>query len=359
VLWGPLFLFSTANPFSTLQNGVQDVTVTFDLRTTDGASFALSQEQRTSMYTLFVATSASFQTAPSNEQLAQYDPFFRTQISDFLRDGERDKIQRVSVDRDAGVGWQINLPARLRLESSLLSNSSGAAVRLRCIFTRRDSTVQPQMVYSTEWSSLSRNETDYLHKVIASTNDTYLDGVLPLPNTRYPLYLRLPEQGTALPLGTQKTSVVLGHNVTVSEREVLGVTVTTLFESWSLYANRTRDEDANENGRSDSGLLFVLISDKIAAGFVTSATSMGAVVFYGTVVIAVGRVMRGFVAEIVKDAIYRDPDKVTELMTLCEDMFKARFLREFKIERHLHLQLRDIFRNFERLYHYTTNEYIH
>ena len=81
---------------------------------------------------------------------------------------------------------------------------------------------------------------------------------------------------------------------------------------------------------------------------------MGAVVFYGTVVIAVGRVMRGFVAEIVKDAIYRDPDKVVELMALCEDMFAARFLREFGVEEDLHDELRDVFRNFERLYRYTT-----
>ena len=352
LLWGPLFLFSTANPFSTLQNDVQDLAVTFELRTTDNANLGLSQEQRTSTYTLFLATSASFQTAPSDEQLAEYDPFFRTQIADFLSVGERDKIQRVSVDRDAAVGWQINLPARLRLEGSLLSNSTSAAVRLRCTFTRRDSAVQPQMLYSTQWSSLTVNETDFLYKMIA--NDTYLDSMLPLPQTRYPLYLRLPEEGVAVPLGTQETSLLLGHNVSVSERQVLGTTITTLYESWSLYANRTRDEGANENGRSDSGLLFVLISDKIATGLVTSAISMGAVVFYGTVVIAVGRVMRGFVAEIVKDAIYRDPDKVVELMALCEDIFAARFLREFGVEEDLHDELRDVFRNFERLYRYTT-----
>ena len=352
VLWAPLFLFSTANPFSTLRNDVIDVSISFDLRTTDNANAALTEEQRTSTYTLFLASSASFQAEPSDELLSQYDPFFRTQISDFLGVGERDKIQRVSVDRDAAVGWQINLPARLKLQSSLQSNSTGAAVRLRCVFTRQDSALQPQMLYSTDWSGLTTNETDFLYKMIG--NDTFLDSVLPLPNTMYPLYLRLPEQGAALPLGTQQTQVQLGHNVSLSERLILGSTVTTLYESWSLFANRTRFEDANDNGRADSGLLFVLINDKIATGIVTSALSMGAVVFYGTVVIAVGRVMRGFVAEIVKDAIYRDPDKVTSLMELCEDMFAARFLREFGLEEDLHDDLRDVFRNFERLYRYTT-----
>lgn len=352
VLWAPLFLFSTANPFSTLQNDVQDISVTFDLRTMDNANLGLSQEQRTSTYILFTATSASFAAAPSDDQLEQYDPFFRTQLSDFLGDGERDKIQRVSVDRDAAMGWQINPPARMRLEDSLSSNSTSAAIRLRSVFTRRDSALQTQIAYSTEWSALTKNETDFLFKMIA--NDDFLDSVLPLPNAEYPLYLRLPEQGAAVPLGTQRTSVILGHNVSISEREVLGTNVTTLYESWSLYANRTRNEDANGNGRSDSGLLFVLISDKIATGIVTSATSMGAVVFYGTVVIAVGRLMRGFVAEIVRDAIYRDPDKVEELMALCEDMFAARFLREFGVEEDLHDELRDVFRNFERLYRYTT-----
>jgi hypothetical protein len=352
VLWAPLFLFSTANPFSTQRNDVIDVSISFDLRTTDNANAALTEEQRTSTYTLFLATSASLQAAPSDEQLEQYDPFFRTQIADVLGDSERDKIQRVSVDRDAAVGWQINLPARLRLESSLMANSTGAAVRLRCVFTRQDSALQPQILYSTAWSGLTTNETDVLYKMIG--NDTYLDSVLPLPSTVYPLYLRLPEQGAAIPLGTQQTSVLLGHNVSVFPRVVLGESVTTLYESWSLFANRTRDEDANGDGRSDNGLLFVLINDKIATGLVTSALSMGAVVFYGTVVIAVGRVMRGFVAEIVKDAIYRDPDKVTELMALCEDMFAARFLREFGVEEDLHDELRDVFRNFERLYRYTT-----
>jgi hypothetical protein len=39
---------------------------------------------------------------------------------------------------------------------------------------------------------------------------------------------------------------------------------------------------------------------------------------------------------------------------LCEDIFAARFLSLFSVEEELHEELRDIYRNMQRLYRYTS-----
>ena len=82
--------------------------------------------------------------------------------------------------------------------------------------------------------------------------------------------------------------------------------------------------------------------------------SLGVLGFYAVGVLALGKILRSELQEIVRSALYKDPDFVDSLLKLCEDIFAARFLQLFAVEEDLHDELRDIFRNMQRLYRYTT-----
>ena len=68
-------------------------------------------------------------TARSDSQLEQLDPSYARQISQFM--DRRDQLQRIVVNKDAQINWQLNQPARRELELSLSSNTTTAEVQLQ------------------------------------------------------------------------------------------------------------------------------------------------------------------------------------------------------------------------------------
>jgi len=66
-------------------------------------------------------------------------------------------------------------------------------------------------------------------------------------------------------------------------------------------------------------------------------------------------VLRSMTTDTVRDALYKDPDRTTELYQLCLDMKAARSYGDFELEERLHDELRDVFRNLTRLYSLTAH----
>ena len=81
---------------------------------------------------------------------------------------------------------------------------------------------------------------------------------------------------------------------------------------------------------------------------------MGIVGIYAVFVYAVGVALRAYTTRIITEAVYTDPDTTESIELICNNLYTARKLKLFKVEKLLHTQLRDIVRDLEKFYNETT-----
>jgi hypothetical protein len=163
------------------------------------------------------------------------------------------------------------------------------------------------MTGTSPWSELSTAQTAEIYDMITrSCPERVCPSSGPVRiSALYPLYIRLGETGSPRQLGSEYSDVELNHNVTFQiDRFQTGdiELPVEVNEWWSVASNRSG---------AGEGLAFVLVNDKLAgAGLASSLLSLGVVGFYVVGVLAAGRMIRGELSEIVRDALYRDPDMV-------------------------------------------------
>eukprot|EP00753_Platysulcus_tardus_P003067 PLAT12228.1.p1 GENE.PLAT12228.1~~PLAT12228.1.p1 ORF type:complete len:1010 (-),score=551.83 PLAT12228.1:62-2737(-) len=328
VLFGPLVLFSSANPKQD-DNPVHGVSVSTYL-STPGATFPLWQSD--SYQSLTTYSPPQFDALQS--KLSAKGVF----LDDQLRTGG---VQRIEMMPYSLEQWDVSAPSLASLRDLLADGNRTVTLHVDITFTRSApaNALYPMVKHTRPLSPTQRQQ---LTNMVNGSSSTPMEVL-----NAFPAAYQLPPTGAVSELHANSGpmpgfQLLLSHNTTV-------LNPATNNNWWTVRPlNATR---------ASQGLSFIIASDKVISGFQGSDYSVTTIYF--TVVLAIGRFFRTLfsspTSRIIMDEMpYPDP-----LMELVEGVYIARMEQyegHFKDEVKLYEFLVRLFRSPEILLRITKDK---
>jgi len=305
VLFGPLLLFSSANPVSS-SNNVQSAQLSLSIVAPNGEFELLS-----------------ISSVSSNTQIR--DPAYADMKTLRLVD-ENDKItniQNLTMVRYSDDYWKISPPSLAALQASLQDPDVAMSARLTYSFTR-PGPANYRTVHGQHAIDLSNENCQQLARVF---NHSDPSASIRLPGLS-PAYLRLPATADPVVLSDDYYDVNLTLRATTP---VVHAEAGNVW--WELQRVSKSSNDTLYAPR------FICVNNPIWQGPLFAGLSYSVIGLYVTVVLAVGQFVRFLFANQVQRIQFEELHDVDDLIKFCDGIYIARqngdLLREEKLYRRL------------------------
>ncbi|XP_067256339.1 piezo-type mechanosensitive ion channel component 1 isoform X2 [Chanodichthys erythropterus] len=332
IIWFPLLFISLVKSVVGVVNHPVDVTVTVKLGGYEPL-FTMSVQQQS--------------IKPYTEQDYNHlnNHFGKNAVAmQFITMYSYEDIVTANIEGSSGSVWQISPPSRQELIKELLGSAGDMTLRLDWNFQRdlgKGGTVEH--TFDRHSISLARENpvrADLASLLLGNRKDPVL-----VPHM-FPNYIRAPNGAEAKPVSQLYNGGEEGYqDVTLSLMREASVNTTGAQEWWDISIADCRD--------SCDVLPMVIFNDKVSPPSLGFLAGYGIMGLYVSVVLVIGKFVRGFFSEISHSIMFEELPCVDRILKLCMDIFLVRETGELELEEELYSKLIFLYRSPETMIKWT------
>uniref|UniRef100_UPI00398E3A9B piezo-type mechanosensitive ion channel component 1 isoform X2 n=1 Tax=Pristiophorus japonicus TaxID=55135 RepID=UPI00398E3A9B len=259
-------------------------------------------------------------------------------------------VMTAHIEGSSGSLWSVSPPSRQAMINELNSNESVMTLRLMWTF-QRDLNVGGIHEHTSEKHTIDLDPENPVRKQLADL----LLGTRKEPvliSHMLPKYIRAPNGLDANPVQQMYPEHENSYlNVTMELQRHTGKDANdsdSILEWWVI---QTKTEECKQNECNE--LQMVIFSDKVSPpslGFLAGHGIMG---LYISIVLVVGKFVRGFFSEISYSIMFEELPCVDRILKLCHDIFLVRENGELEVEEELYAKLIFLYRSPETMIKWT------
>ncbi|XP_054882093.1 piezo-type mechanosensitive ion channel component 1 isoform X2 [Poeciliopsis prolifica] len=332
IIWFPLLFISLVRSVVGVVNHPIDVTVTFKLGGYEPLFTMSVQQQSIHPYTA-----------------AEYDQLTKTfgdnaVAMQFITLYSYEDIVTAVIEGSSGSVWRISPPSRQEVIKELLNSPVDLTLRLAWTFQRdlgKGGTVEHTFgkhSIDLEPGNPVREELAYL--LIGNRTEPVL-----IPHM-FPNYMRAPNGAEAKPVSQlYKDDEADYQNINLSLKSDRSVNGSWGQEWWDIYVVPCQ--------QPCSVLRMVIFNDKVSPPSLGFLAGYGIMGLYVSVVLVIGKFVRGFFSEISHSIMFEELPCVDRILKLCTDIFLVRETGELELEEELYSKLIFLYRSPETMIKWT------
>uniref|UniRef100_A0A3B3UIH2 Piezo type mechanosensitive ion channel component 1 (Er blood group) n=1 Tax=Poecilia latipinna TaxID=48699 RepID=A0A3B3UIH2_9TELE len=332
IIWFPLLFISLVRSVVGVVNHPIDVTVTFKLGGYEPLFTMSVQQQSIHPFTA-----------------AKYDQLTKTfgdnaVAMQFITLYSYEDIVTAVIEGSSGSVWRISPPSRQEVIKELLNSHVDLTLRLAWTFQRdlgKGGTVEHTFgkhSIDLEPGNPVREELAYL--LIGNRTEPVL-----VPHM-FPNYMRAPNGAEAKPVSQlYKDDEADYQNITLSLKSDRSVNGSGGQEWWDIAVAPCRPPC--------NVLPMVIFNDKVSPPSLGFLAGYGIMGLYVSVVLVIGKFVRGFFSEISHSIMFEELPCVDRILKLCTDIFLVRETGELELEEELYSKLIFLYRSPETMIKWT------
>ncbi|XP_028736679.1 piezo-type mechanosensitive ion channel component 1 isoform X1 [Peromyscus leucopus] len=342
IIWFPLLFMSLIRSVVGVVNQPIDVTVTLKLGGYEPL-FTMSAQQ---------PSIVPFTQQAYEELSQQFDP--NPLAMQFISQYSPEDIVTAQIEGSSGALWRISPPSRAQMKQELYNGTADITLRFTWNF-QRDLAKGGKVEYTNEKHTLELAPNSTERRQLAQLLEGRPDQSVVIPHL-FPKYIRAPNGPEASPVKQLQPD---------EEDDYLGVRIQLRREQVGTGASGERaDTKASDflewwvielqDCRADCNLLpMVIFSDKVSPPSLGFLAGYGIVGLYVSIVLVVGKFMRGFFSDISHSIMFEELPCVDRILKLCQDIFLVRETRELELEEELYAKLIFLYRSPETMIKWT------
>uniref|UniRef100_A0A8C1UWN1 Piezo-type mechanosensitive ion channel component 1-like n=1 Tax=Cyprinus carpio TaxID=7962 RepID=A0A8C1UWN1_CYPCA len=253
-------------------------------------------------------------------------------------------IVTANIEGSSGSVWRISPPSRQELIKELLGSTGDMTLRLDWNF-QRDLGKGGTVEHTFDKHSISLSQKNPVRADLASL----LLGTRKVPvhvPHMFPNYIRAPNGAEAKPVSRLYKDGEEGYqNLTLSLKREASVNTTGAQEWWDISIAGCRE--------SCGVLPMVIFNDKVSPPSLGFLAGYGIMGLYVSVVLVIGKFVRGFFSEISHSIMFEELPCVDRILKLCLDIFLVRETGELELEEELYSKLIFLYRSPETMIKWT------
>ncbi|XP_029388286.1 piezo-type mechanosensitive ion channel component 1 isoform X3 [Mus pahari] len=342
IIWFPLLFMSLIRSVVGVVNQPIDVTVTLKLGGYEPL-FTMSAQQ---------PSIVPFTPEAYEELSQQFDPY--PLAMQFISQYSPEDIVTAQIEGSSGALWRISPPSRAQMKQELYNGTADITLRFTWNF-QRDLAKGGNVEYTNEKHTLELAPNSTARRQLAQLLEGRPDQSVVIPHL-FPKYIRAPNGPEANPvkqLQPDEEEDYLGVRIQLRREQVgtgasgeqVGTKASDFLEWWVIEL---------QDCKADCNLLpMVIFSDKVSPPSLGFLAGYGIVGLYVSIVLVVGKFVRGFFSEISHSIMFEELPCVDRILKLCQDIFLVRETRELELEEELYAKLIFLYRSPETMIKWT------
>ncbi|XP_060714929.1 piezo-type mechanosensitive ion channel component 1 [Tachysurus vachellii] len=335
IIWFPLLFISLVRSVVGVVNHPVDVTVTFKLGGYEPL-FTMSVQQQ------------SIQPFTEKGYDHLTEQFGKNAVAmQFITLYSYEDIVTANIEGSSGSVWRISPPSRQELIKELLTSPADMTLRLAWNF-QRDLGKGGTVENTYDKHSISLEPGDHVRADLASLllgNRTEPVRV----HHMFPNYIRAPNGAEAKPVSQLYEGEEEGYqDVTLSLMRDGSLNGTGAQEWWDISI-----ADCDASAGACGVLPMVIFNDKVSPPSLGFLAGYGIMGLYVSVVLVIGKFVRGFFSEISHSIMFEELPCVDRILKLCTDIFLVRETGELELEEELYSKLIFLYRSPETMIKWT------
>uniref|UniRef100_A0A8C1V2G2 Piezo-type mechanosensitive ion channel component 1 n=1 Tax=Cyprinus carpio TaxID=7962 RepID=A0A8C1V2G2_CYPCA len=331
IIWFPLLFISLVKSVVGVVNHPVDVTVTVKLGGYEPL-FTMSVQQQ------------SIQPFTEQDYNHLYNLFGKNVAMQFITMYSYEDIVTANIEGSSGSVWRISPPSRQELIKELLGSTGDMTLRLDWNF-QRDLGKGGTVEHTFDRHSISLSPKNPVRVDLASLLLGTRKDPVHVPHM-FPNYIRAPTGAEAKPVSQLYVGDEEGYqSVTLSLMREASVNTTGAQEWWDISI-------ADCKGSCDV-LPMVIFNDKVSPPSLGFLAGYGIMGLYVSVVLVIGKFVRGFFSEISYSIMFEELPCVDRILKICMDIFLVRETGELELEEELYSKLIFLYRSPETMIKWT------
>uniref|UniRef100_A0A673I3B7 Piezo-type mechanosensitive ion channel component 1-like n=1 Tax=Sinocyclocheilus rhinocerous TaxID=307959 RepID=A0A673I3B7_9TELE len=331
IIWFPLLFISLVKSVVGVVNHPVDVTVTVKLGGYEPL-FTMSVQQQ------------SIQPFTEQDYNHLSNLFGKNVAMQFITMYSYEDIVTANIEGSSGSVWRISPPSRQELIKELLGSTGDMTLRLDWNF-QRDLGKGGTVEHTFDRHSISLSPKNPVRVDLASLLLGTRKDPVHVPHM-FPNYIRAPTGAEAKPVNQLYDGDEEGYqDVTLSLMREASVNTTGAQEWWDISI-------ADCKGSCDV-LPMVIFNDKVSPPSLGFLAGYGIMGLYVSVVLVIGKFVRGFFSEISHSIMFEELPCVDRILKLCMDIFLVRETGELEQEEELYSKLIFLYRSPETMIKWT------
>ncbi|XP_061602172.1 piezo-type mechanosensitive ion channel component 1 isoform X1 [Cololabis saira] len=338
IIWFPLLFISLVRSVVGVVNHPIDVTVTVKLGGYEPLFTMSVQQQSIQPFTV-----------------EQYDELTKkfgdnAMAMQFITLYSYEDIVTAMIEGSSGSVWRISPPSRQEVIKELLGSPVDLTLRLSWNFQRdlgKGGTVEHTFdKHSIDLEPGNPVRADLASLLVGNRSEPVL-----VPNL-FPNYIRAPNGAEAKPVSQLYDGDEDGYlNLTLSLKSDRSLSSYGNQEWWDIAF-------AGCSAPSSCGVLpMIVFNDKVSPPSLGFLAGYGIMGLYVSVVLVIGKFVRGFFSEISHSIMFEELPCVDRILKLCTDIFLVRETGELELEEELYSKLIFLYRSPETMIKWTRNKY--
>ncbi|TKS85163.1 Piezo-type mechanosensitive ion channel component 1 [Collichthys lucidus] len=340
IIWFPLLFISLVRSVVGVVNHPIDVTVTVKLGGYEPL-FTMSVQQQS--------------IQPFTEQ--EYDQLTKkfgenAVAMQFITLYSYEDIVTAMIEGSSGSVWRISPPSRQEVIKELLGSPVDLTLRLAWIF-QRDLGKGGTVEHTFDKHSIDLEPGNPVRADLASLLVGNRTGPVLVPNM-FPNYIRAPNGAEAKPVSQLHKGNEDGFlNITLSLMSDRSLNGSGNQEWWDIAIAGCAPSVATSCGV----LPMIIFNDKVSPPSLGFLAGYGIMGLYVSVVLVIGKFVRGFFSEISHSIMFEELPCVDRILKLCTDIFLVRETGELELEEELYSKLIFLYRSPETMIKWTRDIY--
>ncbi|KAM4833463.1 LOW QUALITY PROTEIN: piezo-type mechanosensitive ion channel component 1 [Thomomys bottae] len=332
IIWFPLLFMSLVYSVVGVVNQPIDVTVTLKLGGYEPL-FTMSAQQ---------PSIEPFTPQAYEELCQQFDA--HPLAMQFISQYSPEDIVTAQIEGNSGALWRISPPSREQMTRELYNGTADITLRFTWNL-QRDLAKGGRVEYTNEKHTLELAPNSTERQQLARLLDGSSDHPVVIPHL-FPKYIRAPNGPEANPvkqLQPREEADYLG--IRMQLRRERGVGAAGFLEWWVI--------ELQDCHTSCTLLPMVIFSDKASPPSLGFLAGYGIVGLYVSIVLVIGKFVRGFFGEISHSIMFEELPCVDRILKLCQDIFLVRETGELELEEELYAKLIFLYRSPETMIKWT------
>uniref|UniRef100_A0A4W5K9L7 Piezo type mechanosensitive ion channel component 1 (Er blood group) n=1 Tax=Hucho hucho TaxID=62062 RepID=A0A4W5K9L7_9TELE len=338
IIWFPLLFISLVRSVVGVVNHPVDVTVTVKLGGYEPL-FTMSVQQQ------------SIQSFTEEDYNKLTTNFYDNRAMQFITLYSYEDIVTAKIEGSSGSVWRISPPSRQEVVKELLGSPVDMTLRLAWTFQRdlgKGGTVEHTSdKYSIDLEPGNPVRADLASLLVGNRTDP-----VRVPHM-FPNYIRAPNGAEAKPVDQLYKGDEEGYqDITLSLMRDRSLNSTRVAQEWWDISIA----DCPPSTGACGVLPMVIFNDKVSPPSLGFLAGYGIMGLYVSVVLVIGKFVRGFFSEISHSIMFEELPCVNRSLKLCTDIFLVRETGELELEEELYSKLIFLYRSPETMIKWTRDK---
>uniref|UniRef100_A0A4W4GYY3 Piezo-type mechanosensitive ion channel component n=1 Tax=Electrophorus electricus TaxID=8005 RepID=A0A4W4GYY3_ELEEL len=332
IIWFPLLFISLVRSVVGVVNHPVDVTVTVKLGGYEPLFTMSVQQQSIQPY-----------TQDNYDRLTK--EFGNNAVAmQFITLYSYEDIVTANIEGSSGSVWRISPPSRDELIRELLDSPADMTLRLAWTF-QRDLGKGGTVENTFDKHSINLEHGNHVRADLASLLQSKRTDRVP---HMFPNYIRAPNGAEAKPVSQLYEDEEGYLDMTLSLMRDVSLNSTAAQEWWDISI-----ADCDKSSARCDVLPMVIFNDKVSPPSLGFLAGYGIMGLYVSVVLVIGKFVRGFFSEISHSIMFEELPCVDRILKLCTDIFLVRETGELELEEELYSKLIFLYRSPETMIKWT------